>query len=208
MRIYFTRHGESQANILHEISNRGLRHPLTQKGRLQAEALAARLAELVSRYGPISYLYTSPTLRAIETSIIVANRLDLEFEVTDALREFDCGVAEGRSDEEAWKLWHWVVDEWLEYGHYDSRIEAGESFNDLRDRFVTFVRNLVNQYQGQNISVVCMGHGGLYYSMLPQVISNLTVEKISQLKIDYTTCIVAENQPEGLVCIEWNGESI
>ena len=29
MRIYFARHGESQANRLHEIANRGLRHGLT-----------------------------------------------------------------------------------------------------------------------------------------------------------------------------------
>ncbi len=37
MRIYLIRHGESQANLLHEISNRGLRHGLTPKGREQAE---------------------------------------------------------------------------------------------------------------------------------------------------------------------------
>ena len=38
MRILFARHGESQANRLHEISNRGLRHGLTKAGRWQAQA--------------------------------------------------------------------------------------------------------------------------------------------------------------------------
>ena len=36
MRIFFIRHGESQANIRHEISNRGLRYGLTMQGREQA----------------------------------------------------------------------------------------------------------------------------------------------------------------------------
>jgi broad specificity phosphatase PhoE len=36
MKLYVTRHGESEANILHIISNRDLPHPLTKKGSLQA----------------------------------------------------------------------------------------------------------------------------------------------------------------------------
>ena len=40
LRIHFARHGESQANLIREISNRGLVHGLTRKGRLQAQALA------------------------------------------------------------------------------------------------------------------------------------------------------------------------
>ena len=40
MRILFTRHGESEANIQHIISNRSLPHQLTEKGVDQAAALA------------------------------------------------------------------------------------------------------------------------------------------------------------------------
>ena len=94
MRIYFARHGESQANLLHEISNRGLRHGLTRKGREQAEGLARRLQGI-----PIATIYSSPVLRAIETSVILAHRLDVDYEVTEALREYDCGILEGRSSD-------------------------------------------------------------------------------------------------------------
>jgi broad specificity phosphatase PhoE len=99
MRIYFTRHGESQANLLHEISNRGLRYGLTRKGREQAVTLAHRLQD-----SPITHIFSSPVLRAVETSVILANRLDLDFEVVEALREYDCGILEGRSDEAGWQL--------------------------------------------------------------------------------------------------------
>jgi len=107
MKIYFARHGESQANLLHQISNRGLVHGLTRRGRQQAAALAEWLGEAA-----ITHVYSSPVLRTIETSIIVAGRLGVEYEVTEALREYDCGVFEGRSDEEAWQAWKEVFDAW------------------------------------------------------------------------------------------------
>ena len=40
MKLYFTRHGESKANLLHEISNRGFKHGLTERGFHQAEQLS------------------------------------------------------------------------------------------------------------------------------------------------------------------------
>jgi broad specificity phosphatase PhoE len=45
MKLYFVRHGQSEANISRVISNRGWVHPLTEKGLQQAHDLAARLAE-------------------------------------------------------------------------------------------------------------------------------------------------------------------
>src|SRR5512136_2404131 len=123
MRIYFARHGESLANLLHEISNRGLRHGLTPKGRRQAVALADRL-----RDQHITHIYSSPLLRAIETTVLVANRLGLDYEVVDALREYDCGIAEGRSDAGAWQLYRTLSNAWLVDRRWDQRLEGGESF--------------------------------------------------------------------------------
>jgi broad specificity phosphatase PhoE len=34
MRLYFVRHGESKANLLEIFSNRGLKHGLTERGRV------------------------------------------------------------------------------------------------------------------------------------------------------------------------------
>ena len=46
MRLYFVRHGQSEANVLRVISNRDLPHHLTDMGRQQAEALARSLADV------------------------------------------------------------------------------------------------------------------------------------------------------------------
>jgi broad specificity phosphatase PhoE len=86
MKIFFARHGESQANILHEISNRGLKHPLTQNGREQAHLLAEKFQDR-----PLSRVFSSPVLRAIETTVIVANQLGVDYHVSEALREYDLG---------------------------------------------------------------------------------------------------------------------
>jgi broad specificity phosphatase PhoE len=45
MRIYFVRHGESEANLLNVFSNTGVKHPLTARGLAQVEALAERLQD-------------------------------------------------------------------------------------------------------------------------------------------------------------------
>ncbi len=199
MRITFARHGESQANLQHEISNRGLRHGLTGTGREQAHALARKAQDLA-----IGHIYSSPLLRAIETSIIVANQLDLEYEIVDALREYDCGILEGRSDETAWELWQELFEAWTVQKDWDQHLEGGESFHDLRRRFEPFIQGLVGQYGHTDESVLCISHGGLYRMMLPLVFANVDDRLMAEHGFGYTTCIVSELQAEGLVCRQWN----
>ena len=203
MRIYFTRHGESQANVLHEISNQGLRHGLTGKGRQQATALAQRL-----ECRPIGRIYSSPLLRAIETSVLLANHLALDYEVTDAMREYDCGILEGRSDQAAWDEWKRLFNAWVVDHDWEQRIEGGESFYDLRGRFEPFVQGLVAQYGATDTEVVCVSHGGVYWMMLPPMLKNVNMKFVSRLGFDYAACIVAEARPTGLYCVEWNGHSL
>jgi broad specificity phosphatase PhoE len=203
MRIYFARHGESQANVLHEVSNRGTRHPLTFKGRQQAAALAQSLQS-----HPISRVYSSPLLRAVETSIIVANRLEVEYEIIDALREYDCGILEGRSDEAAWQRWRELFNTWMVRHCWDERIEGGESFNDLKARFEPFIQGLVLHHGRTETELVCVSHGGLYWMMLPLIMKNVDETFVARYRIDFTTCIVAELRSEGLYCVEWNGHPV
>jgi probable phosphoglycerate mutase len=203
MRITFTRHGESHANILRQISNRGLVHPLTRNGRAQAVTLADKLRDRA-----ITRICTSPMLRAIETSVIVAERLEVAYEVTDALREFDCGIAEGRADEAAWQMWHEVFDAWTLHGRREQRIEGGESFYDIRDRFVPFIEGLVAQHGDTDANLLCVAHGGVLWLMLPLVLPNVDADLMSQHGFGHATCIISELGPDGLRCVEWDGVRI
>jgi broad specificity phosphatase PhoE len=200
VKIYFTRHGESQANVLRQISNRGLIHPLTRTGRSQAVALADWLQGRA-----ITRIYSSPLLRAVETSVIVAERLGVEYEVTDALREFDCGIAEGRADAEAWGLWRSAVDKWLPGRDWTWRIPDGENFCDLRDRFVPFVERLVAEYGATDANLLCVAHGGILWMMLPLVLANVDNAVMAQRGFGHGMRVVAELGPDGLRCVEWEG---
>ena len=198
MKLYFVRHGESEANVLRVISNRGWRHPLTEKGRCQAHDLADRLCE-----AGIRRIYTSPLQRAVQTAQILAKTLGIEVEISDGLREFDCGIAEGRSDAEAWALHAWVWQEWALHQRWDSRIECGESFNDMRSRFLPLIEALVSDHAGSADNFVLVGHGALFINMLPLVLANLPPNYESPFP--NTGYVLAEARPEGLICLEWCG---
>lgn len=199
-RIYFVRHGESEANILRVISNRGSVHGLTERGRRQGEALASELR----RVG-VTRLYASPLLRAVQTGEILAKALDMECDFTDALREFDCGFAEGRSDPEAWELHRDVVEKWLLHGLIDARIEGGESLSEMQSRFVPFIDGLL-EAQGEADSSILVGHGGLYQCMLPHVLVN--VGYAAALSFPNAAYVLAEARTEGLLCREWCGRPL
>jgi broad specificity phosphatase PhoE len=204
MKILFARHGESLANTLNEISNRGLKHPLTGRGREQAGLLARNLES-----HSITRIYSSPVLRAIETTVIIANHLGVEYEVVEALREYDVGNLEGRTDKGAWRSMHSLFDAWVKYQRWDERIEGGESLHQVRDRFMPLIDGLVQQYRDTNSNMLCVGHGGLYLVMLPLVLKNIDTKFIDEHRVfDYTSIVISELDHEGLICTEWNGKRI
>jgi broad specificity phosphatase PhoE len=198
MRLYFVRHGESEANTLHIISNRGQRYGLTQQGVAQAHVLADRLAGL-----SVAAIFTSPLERAVQTAAILSQHLGRQYQVTGALREYDCGILEERSDEEAWRLHREMADAWLIDNQWERRLEQGESFIDIRERFVPFIDALVQSHPEPEHSIILVGHGGLYRLMLPLVLHNIDSEFIDRHGLDYTTCIVVEQRPGGLCCLQW-----
>ena len=200
MRFYFARHGESEANVLKVISNRGSKHGLTEKGRRQAAELASNLTG-----SGATRIYSSPLLRAHQTAEIVSSALGVDYDVTDALREFDCGIAEGRSDPGSWDLHRQVMEAWLQHGEFDARIEQGESFFNIRNRFVPFIESL-REEQGEVDGCILVGHGGLYRCMLPLVLVNIS--SAAALPFPNAAYVLAEAGSCGLVCLEWCGRLI
>jgi broad specificity phosphatase PhoE len=199
MKIYFTRHGESEANLLREFSNRGSKHGLTAKGREQATLLAQKLKPL-----SVSKLYASPLLRAVQTAEILAETLACPYEITDSLREYDCGVLEGHSDAAGWDIYEIVLQDWLAHGYYNRRIEGGESFLDMQARFVPFIENLLQEHRQTEAHLVLVGHGGLYRCMLPLVLTNIDFNFTLQHSLGHTGYVLAESRAEGLYCLQWD----
>lgn len=195
MRLYLVRHGESEANIQHVISNYASHFGLTERGRQQVHELADRLKDL-----PITTMYSSPVLRAMDTADILYEILGLPYRVTEALREYNCGVLEGKSDEESWRLHHQYYEDWTIRHNYTNKPEGGESFVDIQNRFVPFIESLKRD---DDEDILLVGHGGLFHLMLPLILSNIDDDFVRTHTIGHAECVVAEFQGDGFKCLAW-----
>jgi broad specificity phosphatase PhoE len=203
MQLLFVRHGESEANVLREISNRNLVHPLTPRGRSEAEQLALSLAAL-----EVAAIYSSPLLRALQTADLLAAALGAELTVTDALRECDCGDIEGRSDEDAWRQHTALMVDWADPMLWHRRIPGGESLHDVHDRLVPFINTLIEEHRASAATLVLVGHGGIFRALLPTLLTNVDAAFANAHPITNTGTIVAEHLDGALVCREWCGEGV
>ncbi|CAG0936830.1 putative phosphoglycerate mutase [Thermoflexales bacterium] len=198
MKLYFVRHGQSEANVQMIISNRALPHSLTELGRQQATALAQSLSSV-----QLTAFYASPIVRARQTAEIVASLIDLPFEIADALREPDCGIMEGRRDEAAWAEHDRVMYDWMLQQKFDSCLAGGESFHDLRARFGPFIDRLVAVHGDTDHNILLITHGALLYLMLPTVLTNIDFAAVRELPMPNTGVIIVEKRANDLICLEW-----
>ena len=85
MQLELIRHAESQGNREGRLQGRK-EFPLTERGVLQARALATRLATI-----PVNAVYSSPIRRAIDTAEEVGRALGLEVVAESRVQEYDFG---------------------------------------------------------------------------------------------------------------------
>jgi broad specificity phosphatase PhoE len=199
MKMYFTRHGESEANTLRIISNRELPHQLTEKGRHQAALLAEKL-----RGKPITLIYTSPILRAKETARILSVTLDIPIEYADALREPDCGLLEGRGDTEAWREHDVWKENWLQGKKLDQGPQDGETCNEVQARLTGFIKNLRARYEETTAEFVMVTHGALILYGLPVIVNEIDNRFIWDHGLGHAVLITTEIQDGKLTCVAWD----
>jgi len=203
MKFIFAHHGESTANREAIISNRDQEHGLTELGIQQAGTLANRLAG-----EQVIQLYSSPLLRARQTSQIIADKLNIPLIIAEELREFDCGTLEGRGDPDAWKAFLAIFQDWLQGKKWRVCMAGGESFTDIARRFFPFIVGLRKKFSGQEGSLVLVSHGGLLYTMLPLILENVSFEYAAGTIIGNTGVVVAEEMNGSLICREWCGKRV
>lgn len=121
---------------------------LSERGREQAERLAARLGVL-----PIAAVYSSPLERCEETARAVAEGLGLDVRVLEDLAEVDVGRWTGRSLAVARRssLWRRI--------HEDSsvRFPDGESLFDVQRRTVAALEEIAGAHRRDMVAVVSHG---------------------------------------------------
>ncbi len=162
MRLIFIRHGETEWNA--SLRYQGHANiPLNERGRAQARAAAARLAQA----NPVA-IYTSDLERAAETAAIVAAPLGLQPQIMPELREINVGEWEGHTPEE---LYRRFPDHMREYDRDPARTVriGGESYAQLQQRALGSL-NQIHEKHTQNETILIVSHGGTIRAVLCHVI--------------------------------------
>jgi ribonuclease H / adenosylcobalamin/alpha-ribazole phosphatase len=141
------RHGQTALSAERRFAGRG-DYPLTELGRKQAAAVAARLAER----GGIELIVTSPLGRARRTAEAVAERLSVAMTVDDDLAETDFGSWEGLTFAEVSERWPAEMKSWL--ADAEAAPPGGESFTAVGRRVDAALDRLVTAHDGRTVAVV------------------------------------------------------
>ncbi len=141
------RHGQTALSVQKRFSGTG-DPPLTDVGRAQAWAAAARLAS----YPDVAAVLSSPRTRARDTATLVASALSLEVQVDDDLRETDFGAWEGHTFAEVSERWPAELAAWL--ADPEVAPPGGESFAATASRIRRARDRMLTAQPGRTVVVV------------------------------------------------------
>lgn len=146
-RYFIMRHGESEKNVKDIISYKiDDKFHLTDKGKQQAHDSAQNF-----KNSGITRIYSSPLLRAKETSDIAAHVLGVPSSaVAEDVRliEYNHGIFDKRTEREWWEAY---PDSAL---LFEQAPESAETINDMRHRFGEFLYEIENKHRNENILIV------------------------------------------------------
>ncbi|HLU32362.1 MAG TPA: histidine phosphatase family protein [Acidimicrobiia bacterium] len=146
--VYVVRHREAAGNEAHRFIGQ-TQMELTERGRLQAQAVARRLRE-----EPVQRLLASDLHRAVQTLMPLSHHLGIEIETDPDLREIHNGEWSGLLPAEIEAGW---PELWKAYtGGADVDRPGGERWRDVAARVIPVVSPLL---AADGVSVVA-SHGG------------------------------------------------
>ncbi len=150
------RHGKSEGNAQHIFQGQA-DFPLNSEGQKQVHAIADRWMQEVTHF---DHLISSPLLRAKQTAEIIADKLSLDIEENDLLKEVDNGQMAGLSLEKIEELFPIREDR---RNPFTPIGETGETWYEFYLRAGRFLQLITEYPPGQYLIV---SHGGTINSLL------------------------------------------
>jgi broad specificity phosphatase PhoE len=147
--MYLLRHGATANNLADPplLQGRGVDLELSDAGRQQAACAAELLAKQ-----RLAAVYSSPLIRARQTAEIIAKPHGLAVQLVSAIEEVDVGRWEGRSWKEISRTepepYRQFIADSANHGYL-----GGENMNQVLDRCVPALNDLMRQHLGAEIAV-------------------------------------------------------
>lgn len=182
--VILIRHGETIWNREQRIQGQ-TDIPLSDKGILEAKALAKRIKEF-----KVDHVYTSVLKRAIHTAEIAFGDLKIAFKRHKGLNERNYGIYEGKNWEEIEKEYK------VPRAFYLSEVKNGESKLTFEKRVIKTFKDIVKKHEGRNILIVC--HGGVI-SVLFNYFRNIPKDEITTYRFPNTSVSVVEVEKDKII---------
>lgn len=195
--IYIVRHGQTEWNLLGKTQGHG-NSDLTEKGVEQAKLLADNMIKY-----PIDYIYSSDLGRAYDTAKIIGDKLNLEVEKTEALREMGFGTWEGRVIKDIIEENPALYRQWRDEPHL-AKIPQAESLEQIKERTDKFVAEINEKHDGKHIVLVT--HSLSARIMLLSFLDS-NVKNIYRINQSNTALNIVELRDYGPVVIKMNDTS-
>jgi broad specificity phosphatase PhoE len=182
IKLYLVRHGESEANVNHEImrSKPDSQMQLTGKGYYDALSAGLYLKKYMEDHArkikATPFFLVSPWRRAQQTYQVIASVVDShKRDDMNLIHEHEMNLPGFPSN---WKKFlSYRESEWNVSKHYDVKFHGGETLRDMRNRAKQFVKRLRSNEFGP--LVIAVSHG----QFIKEVIS--LVSKIHPDKIQH-----------------------
>jgi probable phosphoglycerate mutase len=164
VKIILTRHGHVEGISPARFRGR-METPLTELGRLQAKAVAARIA---ARWKPIA-VYTSPMGRCVATGQAIANACHTTCEVLSELNDLDYGQWQWKTYSEVRAAEPDRFATWFATPHL-MRFPRGESLQELVARTMEALQVVLRRHRADADTVVMVGHDSVNRALLLQLL--------------------------------------
>ncbi|MHA1988943.1 MAG: histidine phosphatase family protein [Promethearchaeota archaeon] len=164
MQLILIRHGESISNAKKQLQGH-YDSPLSEKGTSQAQALNRVFKRLNYNFTSV---YSSDLQRAAHTAKIITQDIDSPGIIfSSLLRELDLGILAKRYDHSLSELEKAeLATLWVDY---NSKIEGGESINQLINRNRSILRRILSR-EGNGGRILIVSHGGAIYTILCRIL--------------------------------------
>lgn len=162
MKLILTRHGHVDGIDPERFRGR-TDLPLTELGRGQVKAVAARIAAL---WTPAA-IYTSPMSRCVATGDAIAQACGVERRILDDLNDLDYGLWQWETYEAVSRAWPEQFAAWKSTPHL-IRFPDGDLLQDLVARTANAVRFVLSRHAAE--TVVLVGHDSVNRALLLQLL--------------------------------------
>lgn len=150
MKLYLTRHGQTEWNVQKRMQGRN-NSPLTQLGMQQAEKLGDYLKDV-----SFDCIYSSASPRALHTAELLRGERNIPIETSEELMEISLGEWEGMTFSDAEKQY---PEQFHNFWHQPERYFRvdSESFEQLRQRISNEIERIADKHPNETVLVVAHG---------------------------------------------------